>query len=50
VKVSEWTNGKVSVPRREDSIEVWWNRSTSGGSRGEGRLLTAILIYTVWNI
>jgi hypothetical protein len=50
VKVSEWTNGKVSVPRQEDNIEVWWNRSTCGRSRGEGRLLTAILIYTVWNI
>lgn len=48
--VQNWTEGLVSVPNSETSVEEWWNRALAGQAKEQRRRKASIMIYTTWNI
>jgi hypothetical protein len=45
-----WTEGRVTAPARNISVEMWWNSSLQRLPRKEQSQTAAVLIYTAWSL
>jgi hypothetical protein len=48
--VTQWTDGLVSIPGGQISIQDWWNSALQGAPRKLKIERASTLIYTAWNL
>jgi hypothetical protein len=50
ILISVWTEGLISAPAQNVSLEAWWNFQLQGRPKHVRCWVAAILIYTTWSL